>query len=48
MPKTGNKDQDVPETTEEENNDPELQPEPGVEKNAPAPSTTTVPRIKPT
>mgnify|MGYP001551849621 FL=1 len=48
MPKTGNKDQDVPETTEEENNDPALQPEPDVEKNAPAPSTTTVPRIKPT
>ncbi|WP_161596212.1 hypothetical protein [Rhodanobacter glycinis] len=47
MSMTGNENQDAPDTGEEENNDSALQPEPDFEPQAPAPRTTTVPRIKP-
>lgn len=48
MSMNGNKDHDAPDTGEEENTESALQPEPDFERKAPAPATTTVPRIKPT
>lgn len=47
MSMTGNENQDAPDTGEEENNGSARQPEPAFESPAPAPHTTTVPRIKP-
>jgi hypothetical protein len=43
---TGNDNQDAPDT-EEEQNGTSQQPEPDFEPRAPAPHTTTAPRIKP-
>ncbi len=46
MSMTGNENQRVPDTEEEDSND-SRQPEPDFEPRAPAPGTTTAPRIKP-